>query len=225
MESLAVARMKDAPILAASGTFKGFRPEIEHDVRKSIVEIDPTIQSMLGARLGFGGFQFQAPGKNYIEMLERVKKIEYGAKDIAAFCLRLGAYENEDNFSSNTGVFLSALINNCRDSGFIIPTNHLDTWIRYIGYLNKKDIIIEGNAGRCVGFEMEGGTITVKGNAAHLVGNRMKGGIITVNGNAADWIGEDMNGGDIRILGDCAKLSSGIFGGRIFHKGILIAGK
>ena len=101
MESLAVARMKDAPILAASGTFKG-KPEIEHTSGrvswKWILLSNPSWEPGWVRPL-----PNSSSGEEHIEMLERVKKIEYGAKDIAAFCLRLGAYENEDNFSSNTG--------------------------------------------------------------------------------------------------------------------------
>jgi hypothetical protein len=211
--------IRKSAILAASGRFGKFRPETGHDVRRNTVEGNPAIEAMKVARSGFGDFMYQAPEDNYAGMLERIRNLDYSAKDIEAFCIVLPVFEHEGAFSSNAGVFLSALINNCRDSEFMIHTGQLVKPINYIGYRNTKNIIIDGNAGRELGFEMEGGTITVNGNAAHHVGFGMRGGIITVNGNADSWIGEEMKGGEIRIVGDCSELSSCILGGRILHKG------
>jgi len=163
------------------------------------------------------------------------------SNNITEFSLLLGEHENNEYFEYFTGCYLSALINKSKDKDFKIFTDYLSKTINFIGYENRKNIDVNGNAGNWVGGEMKNGEITVNGNAEGGVGFEMKDGEITVNGNAGNWVGDRMNGGKITINGnaeygvgtymeggkihlngDYESLSNHISGGNIYHKGKLI---
>jgi hypothetical protein len=95
----------------------------------------------------------------------------------------------------------------------------------YIGAdMEGGSITIEGNVEGEIGERMIGGSIVVFGNVAGLIGHRMGGGSITVRGDAGYDIGHSMYDGEIRLEGDYRRLAYTIEGGRIYHKGKLIAG-
>ncbi len=68
-------------------------------------------------------------------------------------------------------------------------------------------VIVEGNAGECVGQYMEGGEILIKGNADVLAGYAMRGGRIVIEGDAA-IPGADMIKGEIIVKGNVEMLPS-----------------
>jgi len=145
---------------------------------------------------------------------------EIKSKEITEFSLLLGEHENKKYFEDFTGWYLSALINGSRDKDFKIFTNYLTKTIDYIGYENRKNIDVNGNAGMCAGDRMKGGKITVNGNAGDVVGDGMKGGKITVNGNAGDVVGDGMKGGKITVNGNAGDgVGDGMKGGEITIKG------
>ena len=153
----------------------------------------------------------------------------------------LGEYENKKYFGYFTGCYLSALINGSKEQDFKIFTNYLIKTIDCIGYKNRKNIDVNGNAGRLVGgrmydgkitvngnagswvgWSMEGGKITINGNVGWGVGDGMKGGKITVNGNTGERAGIGMKRGEIHLNGDYEGLANYIHGGNIYHKDKLI---
>jgi hypothetical protein len=85
-------------------------------------------------------------------------------------------------------------------------------------------IVVGGNAGG-IGDRISGGDITVNGDIGIRVGYWMKGGSITVKGNVGRDVGEIMTGGTINLEGNYESLSDRFRSGRIYHKGILIAGE
>ncbi|NYZ74491.1 hypothetical protein H0O00_05080 [Candidatus Micrarchaeota archaeon] len=235
------------PALAMANRFSRYKPETERAVRKVEVVEDKTLKKMKDAWKSCG---YVYSDKYYPEMLETVKKLEYSAKDVEKFSIALAEFRGERasahefgivlGFVHKAGFFLSALMNNCKDSEFVVHTNHLAKPIIYLGYRNTKNIIVNGNvgdylgeymeggtitvegtAGDRVGCSMEGGTIIVKGNAGDEVGYAMEGGTITVKGNAGDDVGERMNGGEIHLNGGYNG-RAGFKHGKIFHKGKLI---
>ncbi len=141
-------------------------------------------------------------GKMHSKMLKRMEKLRYSAKDIEDFSVVLSEFQGEMVFSNNAGLFLSALINNCKEEGFVIHTAHLDAPIHCIGFGNRKKITVEGDAGVNVGREMDAGEIIVNGDADDTAGNTMRGGSIIVNGNCGETIGYDMAGGSILVNGN-----------------------
>jgi formylmethanofuran dehydrogenase subunit C len=103
-------------------------------------------------------------------------------------------------------------------------------------------LTIEGDAGHGVGISMQRSTINVKGNALDDVGEsmisgkiivdksvgdrlgwEMKGGTITINGDAGEDVGLGMEGGIIRIYGNPKSITELSHGGKIYHKGKLVA--
>lgn len=231
--------------LAAGKRFGKFAPEKEKAVRVPNVKEDKALQMLKEAWKGYNYDRF-----NYDVALGAIGKLEYSAKDVEKFSIALIGLQNEEHFSQKlhffqkAGLFLSALINNCKDTDFVIHTQHLIKGIGELGLMNTKNIIVNGNAGDNVGQEMEGGSIMINGNVGKTAGNFMRGGSITVNGdadqylgfymqsgtitvtgNAGEDVGLSMKGGEIHLLGDYESISNDIEGGKIYHKGKLIWSK
>ena len=234
------------PVVALGSKFDKYKPEEEKDVRKQEVTLDPVLEQLLKAWHRYR-MPTAEPDRYYAALMDLhiLKKTKYSAKDVERFSLLLGEYQNEANFPEKAGLFLSALINRGKDRTYVIHTRHLTMPPEQLGFMNKKNIIVEGDVGDAVGHVMAGGTITVNGNAGDSVGEGMGPGTITVNGNAGWGIGESMEGGTITVNGDggdsiglhmtdgeiyvagnLGKLDiNGIESGKIYHKGKLIVDK
>jgi formylmethanofuran dehydrogenase subunit C len=213
----------DTPALAIGGRFGKFGPEEEKASRKAEVKETEAVRQM--KEVWKLNPDYNGNVAYYGCILAAIKDLRFTAKDVEKFSLALVEFQFEDKFYWKAGLFLSALINSGEDSDYMIHTQHLAVLPRWLGYKNEKNIIVNGNAGDCVGERMKGGRITVKGNAGGWVGNEMKGGSIIVNGNAACTVGYRMKGGEIWLEGDYESLTRYIDWGRIYHKGRLIAGE
>ncbi|NYZ74440.1 hypothetical protein H0O00_04825 [Candidatus Micrarchaeota archaeon] len=210
----------DAPVLAMANRFQIHAPETEKAVRKVEVVEDETLEKMKKAWKKCN-YNYDW-SKYYSKMLEIAKRLRYSAKDVENFSLALVEFQGEKRFSEKAGLFLSALINNSKDTVFVIHTAHFAESINHIGYLNTKNITVEGNAGDYVGGLMTSGTITVEGDAGKKIGWLMKRGIITVKGDAGECVGSGMKDGKIYVNGEIGGISDEISHGKIYHKGELI---
>jgi len=192
-------------VLAVGGRFDKYQPEDEKDARKVTIERDPVLERLIAIwkkfELGFSGYN-----NEYKDALEQVKGISYSAKDVEKFSIALLEFQDEGNFPEKAGYFISVLINNGKDLDYVIHTQHLNQEINLLGYRNSKNITVNGNVGRGIGWEMEGGSITV-------------------NGNAGKRVGQGMKDGEIHLQGDYVTLAGDIKGGKIYHKGKLIFGR
>jgi hypothetical protein len=95
-----------------------------------------------------------------------------------------------------------------------------------VGYSMEGGIItIEKDVRDGAGMEMKGGTIIVECNSRNFAGYEMRGGTVRVEGNAGVQNGHDMTGGEIFFDGSIGSIAETFKGGKIFHKGELIAGK
>ena len=120
-------------------------------------------------------------------------QIKYTLKDIEAICPIIGA-------NWNTGKFISNAINNIIQEGDVVTLNFGGRIVDNLGsHLKCGTVIIDGDAGNCVGLSMNGGSIVVKGDTGSSVGEFMTGGSIAVNGNAGHEVGYYMRGGRIEI--------------------------
>src|SRR3989338_8903211 len=70
-----------------------------------------------------------------IDSIEKTK-MDYGAGDITEFSIACADSQNHMHFSAGTGLFLSALINNCKENNFVIYTNHLQWPVDFMFYNN-----------------------------------------------------------------------------------------
>src|SRR5208283_5959929 len=230
---------KNPALMSALSRFGQFKPESERIVRAPKIEMNPILEAMrkiwteCGAPDAFN--QYSTHG----DMLIRIGKLEYSAKDVEVFSLALPESQGEERFGAKAGLFLSALINNCKESEFVIHTNHLAAPIEHIGFGNTKEIIIDGDVGNHAGDAMEGGsiivigsagisvgigmnngTITVEGKSGDEAGYGMKGGVLILKGHTGNLCGVHMEGGEIHIESRYVSISTGnMYGGKIFHKG------
>jgi formylmethanofuran dehydrogenase subunit C len=217
METATKRMGKDFHSVAASSKFGNFKPESEIATRMADIKSDPIIDAM---RSQWAGFEHD-PQHSLIFFDGNLKKMKkYSAESIEAFSLALMVFQDEKGFRSKAGVFLSALMIRSRDTGFVIHTAHLEKPIDFLGCYNRKDILLKGNAGDSVGWEMKGGSITIEGDAGFNAGYEMMGGIMTVKGDSGRILGHEMNGGKILVEGDCGeKPGIAMKGGEIIVKG------
>jgi len=207
------------PALAFANRFGRYAPETERDVRKVEVR-DEALRSIFKVWESIPTTEPVVIPTYYMELLRAVKDIEYSAHDVERFVLALEGYQDEKKvYYSATGYFLSALINNCRDSDFTLNVGYLK--ITYLGYQNTKNIVINGSAGHSLGTwmksgsitvlgdtdshvacEMEGGEILVKGNASNNACYRMTGGKVVIEGNAQGQVGDHMLEGSVIVEGN-----------------------
>ena len=126
---------------------------------------------------------------------------DYTAADIERFSIALEAFQGDKEFPTKAAVFLSFLINNGTESDYFIHTSSYRD-LDFLGCLNTKNIMVNGNAGHHLGISMKEGRITVLGDSGVGTGYHMKGGMIEVHGNAGPSAGEDMKNGVLIIHGD-----------------------
>jgi hypothetical protein len=201
--SVAIERKStDAPPLAIGGRFGKFGPEEEKASSKADVKENEQIKQLKNAWRSCKLYMDRTYEDRYFSMLSSIKNLRYSAKDVENFSLVLIDFQDEENFSLKAGLFLSALINNGEESYYNIHTQHLKTQLECLGYMNTKNIMINGDAGCSVGRGMKGGSITVKGNVGEMAGLSMKGGNITVKGNAGNKVGQFMKSGSVTINGN-----------------------
>jgi len=245
MGARTTSRERKMPVSLALGSkFDKYKPEEEKEVRKLDAREEEVLMQLKAA---WKGFRHGSPTteEDYKNASEQVRAISYSARDVENFSIVLAEFQDEEKFSERAGIFLSALINNGTDSDYVIHTQHLSQATSELGYRNIKNIIVDGDAGEWVGLDMKegsitvhgnvkvrlgndmlGGTITVNGDVDAYVGSSMKGGCIIVNGYGGDSAGLAMKGGEIHLNGDYEPIMKvNVFGGKIYHKGVLIVDK
>ena len=194
--------------LAASGRFGIFKAESERAVRTQEVKANPAFEAMERAWKSYGIMRYTYVGydKIYSGMLEKVKSLDCPAESIELFSATLPRFQDEPEFGLKVGLFLSALIEVSKDKNFVLRFGNLGDQISSIGFSNRKNIIVMGDAGRSVGREMRSGAMTVEGNVTYELGFGMVGGAIKVNGDANHYVGQSMVGGSIRVCGNAGDI-------------------
>ena len=204
----------ETPTMSAMKRFGGYKAEEPIAERPVILKKEPGFEALMDAWKSY-------EGDGYERILEKVKGLEYCARDIWKFTTSLIAFDDEHMI--NPGTFLSAAINNCPDSEFRLDLPNLIHQIHGIGFRNSKSIHIHGDVETGLGREMTGGSIVLRGRCGDNIGTDMKGGRITVFGNlewACDGIGCRMKGGTIRINGHAPlDIGGNMEDGRIIVKG------
>lgn len=202
-----------APVTAFNDLFGKYKKEIPSEVRRVQVREDKTLQQLAdawGKLEGSGMLWFSIiPGpydKGYFQALRLIRKIDYTAEDVEKFSIALADFQDEAKFAQKAGRFLSALINNCSEKEFVIHTGHLTMPIDNLGYLNRKNITVEGSVGISVGSNMIKGIITVNGDAGTNTAFRMKGGEIIIRDDAGNGIGGAARGGIVEVQGECGSV-------------------
>jgi formylmethanofuran dehydrogenase subunit C len=208
----------DAPALGIGKRFKGFRPEEEKASRKADVKESEAIRQMKNI---LGAYLRLPKGDNTRgAMSKAIKNLRYTAKDVEEFSLVLVEFQDEEDFTNKAGFFLSDLINNGRDSDYVIHTQNLPLPPHYLGFKNCKNITVEGDVGDWVGDRMRNGSIIVKGDAGDRVGDWMKGGSITIEGSAGYGFGFGVTGGRATVEGNAGDgAGEKMEGGSVIVKG------
>ena len=240
-EKISKGKLTEIRKLGAVRRFGIYKEEKISAIRTPEIKRSEALESI---RCAWESFSVNNPllvGKCYPLVFPLIKEIPYSSKNVERFSIMLADFSEEWRFSFKAGLFLSTLMNNCKDSEFVIHTRHLTPSIDFLGLENSKTIVVEGNAGVGLGLQMkggsilvkggagaragaamEGGCIIIKGNVAEEVGDSMEGGVIRVEGNAGNWPGKAMKGGEIHISKRISRRVIGMSGGKIYHKSKLI---
>ncbi|MFH0737046.1 MAG: hypothetical protein V1827_01120 [Candidatus Micrarchaeota archaeon] len=218
-----------------AGRFGRYSKESGQDVRTAGQTSSPVMDAF---RKAWNALKFSVDTygvENLVRYSKMLKSLSvfngllFGPKDVAAFSLAMKEFEDDPNFSSKAGSFLSVLIRLGPKGKYTIYTNHLDKKINWLGRHNRKGrtIIVQGDVGDGIGDKMSGGKIIIHGNAGSAAGTNLLGGTIIIKGDCGDLVGLASLGGVIRIEGDYEGEIIAVEGGescRVFHKGKLISG-
>lgn len=140
------------------------------------------------------------------KLLGEIKKMDYTARDVEEFLEGLGKYQPEKNFANRAGLFISDLVNQCKDEKFHLNVRHLDVLVNYLGYHNTKTVWVSGSVGDHA-FHGSSGWGEIDGDAGNFAGAYSSGGRLHLKGNALDYFfaygngGRGIADGDVR---DCA---------------------
>jgi len=146
------------------------------------------------------------------------KKINYSSKDVEIFSPMLLAYEQKPSFERISGLFLSYLVNFGKDSDYVLNLWDISTPIEFLCFVNKKNLVINGNVGDYLGTWMKQGKIILNGNAGSYVGNGKEGGDITVNGDVGMAPAQEQTGGIVRVNGRISELPNKCNAGKLYQR-------
>lgn len=161
-------------------------------------------------------------------------KISYTAKDVESFSLLLEEFEHEENFYVKAGMFLSAIINSGKEKSYIIHVENLGFPIDFLGYKNKKEIIVFGDLGNYVAWCVKKGKVIVNGSVGSNLADGGEKGEICVEKDVGLEIGKSTLSDSevkIRIKGEIRDGDGKIVGingiseecyAKVYHKGKLI---
>lgn len=232
MHEMAAARVLAAPAMA-SRKFNGFKPETHVPIRKEKIAKNKTYQALLEM---WNTLEIQEDSydgnfseiEEYFLGLKRIlsnEPMDVHSQDIQAFCLVLPGlmkFSVSVWYTTKAGVFLSALIDACPENKITLTLPESEKPLDMLGYRNRKNLTINGTAGKMLGHEMICGSITVNGDSGIMAGSLMQNGTIRINGDAGDELGICMEGGEIHVWGEICGWPDSTAAGKIFHKGILL---
>ena len=111
------------------------------------------------------GIDIVIPYGYYYQLAEKRVGFSFDPIDVAEFSIKLKDYEPATGFS---GLFLSALANRHPEKPVEIVTAHLDRPPDRIGYVNRVNLIVRGDAGDDLGAGMKTGSINVEGEIGSI---------------------------------------------------------
>jgi hypothetical protein len=188
--------------LRINDQFKHYKPEQEKRVRQIEIKKDTVLEKLVEAYKRYRNTKYKfGDVHEYRGALGIVRGLEYSAKDVTEFSIAMAAFQEEQNFTTRAGFFLSALINSSKEMEFIIITEHMGSIPNLLGYRNTRNITIRGDAGFETGALMWRGTLTIEGNADANIGDGLRGGTINIKGNH-EGLGPTAFGGDIYCKGN-----------------------
>lgn len=139
--------------------------------------------------------------RNFRRAWQVLHGMEISSRDVAEFCVAVAEFQDMAEFSDRAGHLISAMIRKSPDQDFALHTGHFERPLRFLGFCNSKNVVIEGSVGAMLGTEMSGGMIEVKGDAGYNVGTCMSGGIIEISGDAGRYLGDRLKAGKIIVDG------------------------
>lgn len=191
---------------AANKRFGRFGPEREQSIREADIHKNRMIARLKDIWRSVGDIDLGKRGfADYYERMVDLlnsEDIRCSAKDVEQFSVAMAEFQEDHLFSHKAGFFISALINTGNDNDYTVQTKHLQGEITYLGYCNKRNIVVHGNVEDYLGVKMNEGTIIINGNAGECVGNKMEHGLIVIKGDAGSDVGRWLAGGSIVVEGN-----------------------
>lgn len=156
----------------------------------------------------------------YAETVENIRHFDYSGHDIGAFCTKIDQGSPIPlHVPGPLGIYVSALINCCKDREITLFTSGMRHIIHFLGYrLSRgKRLTINGNSGDFTGTGLCGGSLVINGSAGNYCGAGMTEGKIEVRENAGLNLGQWMHGGTIQVDGTVSGIGENRFGGQVMN--------
>ncbi len=178
---------------------QGLSEQVVQEESKILLAENPVVNELRSCFKEFFKYAVKAnngcgnlfPFDYYLKAKKLVEKVKYDSKDVSDFLVALTKdkkiiYKRKTERSNNAvgsrvGLFLSALINQGSEEKYQVITKYLPLPINYLGFKNEKKIVVVGDLGSFVGWQMQSGEIKVKGDIGLGPGAFSKGGRIYFN--------------------------------------------
>lgn len=147
-----------------------------------------------------------------------IRGLDFSAHEIEAFYARLLQSDPLPlHLPGPLGLFLSALVNGCRDRRITFFSGGTRRPVHFLGYRLPagKSLFVDGPAGDFTGAGLNGGRLEVDGAVGGWCGAGMLDGAIVVRGNAGPHLGRWMHGGSIQVRATVAGIGEPRYGGRV----------
>lgn len=154
----------------------------------------------------------------YSRLALQVKKFNYKALDIEAFC---SLFEQSKDIPLTvpgpSGLYISALINGCPETRVALDLREFTFRFHFLGFRlpEGKTLIICGDTGDFTGCGLEGGFLKLDGSTGSWCGAGMIGGRIEIKGDTGEYTGQWMHGGQISVAGRMQGAGEERYGGEI----------
>jgi formylmethanofuran dehydrogenase subunit C len=150
--------------------------------------------------------------------LRLIQPIDYAPDDIQELCDVEDLYQNAAfEQTGPLGIYLSALINACKEPHFSLQIGHFKNKLHFLGFRLEagKRLSVHGDVGHFTGAGLRGGYLKVSGATGSWCGAEMISGSIEIGAEALSKTGARMKGGQIQVGGQIHEIAKDRRGGTI----------
>ncbi len=138
---------------------------------------------------------------SYAIALSLVSRIRHNPDDLDRFCEVLSALQEQKDFSTRAGLFLSAAVNAGSEERYSLRISHLHARIDFLAWRCKKQLSVEGDVGDFFAANADGAHVKLNGSAGDCLAYKARAEI-SVTKDVGDYAAQYFRTGDLHIMGN-----------------------
>jgi formylmethanofuran dehydrogenase subunit C len=215
MERMAVRRRIEVPDMAARKRFGRYKKEgsstvRDADVRQDIAGVGTLLRFWEDGGRSFDYFSVRSDYalRAYKDNCALAKRLDYTAEDVERFSIILAEHQDVDAFWYRMSGCLSTLIDSGADPEYTIHVGKLLSAPSFLGWRNRKDLLVIGDVGYSFVSGMTDGSVRAEGLVKDDLAKGMTGGVVEIFGDAGGGAGIHLGGGEVSIRGSVTKYAA-----------------